>query len=449
VSEPGGVAQAGAIPASSVIAVFIGNGLEFYDFCSYGLFAVYIGNAFFPSADHSLSLLLSLATFGIGFVFRPIGALVLGTLGDRIGRKPAMLISFFLMGVGMLGIGLTPSYAQIGIAAPILAVGFRLVQGFALGGEVGPATAYMVEAAPRLRRGLYGSMQFVTQDMGSLLAALVGLVLSSLLSPQSLQAWGWRGAFLLGVIIVPFGLFMRNRLSETLDIPEAQAPTGAATERASAPRPPLRPYLPIIIYILILFSAGSVGSYVLDYMTTYSLNTLRLPATVAFGVVVVTSISAILSRPVSGLLSDRYGRKRIILSGFALTLLLVLPTFWAINRHPSVPVLYALMGLIAMVYALGIPPVIVALTEALPQRVRSGVVATTYAFAVSVFGGSTQFIITWLIRRSGDPMAPAWYWMGAIVLGLIAASLMPETAPVRLERGGATAAANPHPVTAL
>jgi MFS family permease len=415
--------------------VFIGNGLEFYDFCSYGLFAVYIGNSFFPSTDHSLSLLLSLATFGIGFVFRPIGAIVLGTLGDRVGRKPAMLISFFLMGVGMLGIGLTPSYARIGMAAPVLAVAFRLIQGFALGGEVGPATAYMVEAAPAGRRGLYGSMQFLTQDAGSLLAALVGLTLSNLLSLQDLQTWGWRMAFLLGVVIVPFGLFMRNRLSETLDAADEGAPAAAARAGALAYRSRLRPYLPIIICILILFSCGSIGSYVLDYMTTYSLNTLRLPANVAFGVVVVTSICAMLSRPVSGLLSDRFGRKRIIMSGYALTLLLALPTFWAINRYPSIAVVYSMMGFIAVMFGIGIPPVIVALTEALPKTIRSGIVATAYAFAISVFGGSTQFVVTWLIRRTGDPLAPAWYWMGAMVLGLVAASRMPETAPLRMQIG--------------
>jgi MFS transporter, MHS family, citrate/tricarballylate:H+ symporter len=449
VSEPSDLTRPAAIPLSSVIAVFIGNGLEFYDFCSYGLFAVYIGNAFFPSADHSLSLLLSLATFGIGFVFRPIGAIVLGTLGDRMGRKPAMLISFFLMGVGMLGIGLTPSYARIGIAAPVLAVTFRLIQGFALGGEVGPATAYMVEAAPVGRRGLYGSMQFLTQDVGSLLAALMGLTLSNLLNLPDLQAWGWRLAFLLGVLIVPFGLFMRNRLSETLDASEGQAlaphPTAGAPARGSR----VRPYLPIILCILILFSSGSVGSYVLDYMTTYSLNTLGLPANVAFGVVVVTSLCAILSRPVRGLLSDRYGRKRIIMLGYALTLLLVLPAFWAINRYPSIAVIYCMMGLIAVMFGIGIPPVIVALTEALPKSIRSGVVATSYAFAISVFGGSTQFVITWLIRHTADPLAPAWYWMGAMVLGLIAASLMPETAPMSRKLGRAAPPASPQTATAL
>src|SRR5579863_9405325 len=162
---------AGRIPVAHVAAVSIGNALEFYDFLTFSLFAIYIGDAFFPGKDPTEKLLSALATFWAGFLTRPIGAMVLGTLGDRIGRKPAMLISFMLMGAGMLGLAVTPSYARIGIAAPILAVLFRLIQGFALGGEVGPTTAYMVEAAPPNRRGLYGSMQYVTQDAANLLAA--------------------------------------------------------------------------------------------------------------------------------------------------------------------------------------------------------------------------------------------------------------------------------------
>jgi MFS transporter, MHS family, citrate/tricarballylate:H+ symporter len=424
-----------AIPASYVVAVFIGNGLEFYDFLSYALFAVYIGRAFFPSRDGALSLLLSLATFGIGFVTRPIGGIVLGTLGDRMGRKPAMLISFMLMGGGMLGLALTPSYARIGIAAPILAVLFRLIQGFALGGEVGPTTAYMVEAAPPDRRGLYGSMQYLTQDAANLLAALVGVTLSSALSPQHLQDWGWRIAFLLGVIIVPFGMLLRDRLPETLHAADDAALAPDATRGALGFSARIAPYLPIIAFGLVLLSSGTIGSYVLEYLTTYALNTLHLPAGISFGLVVATSICAIILDPISGALSDRYGRRRIIMIGYTLTLVSVFPAFWIVNRYPSAWILYSMMGLIAALFALGTPPVIVALTEALPKKIRAGVVATTYAFAISVFGGTTQFVISWLIQRTGNPLAPAWYWMGALLLGLAAASLMPETAPERSVAG--------------
>jgi MFS family permease len=170
-------------------------------------------------------------------------------------------------------------------------------------------------------------------------------------------------------------------------------------------------------------------------MTTYALNTLHLPATVAFGVSVVTATTMMVFNPLSGLLSDRHGRKRIILGGYAAMCLLVLPSFWIINRYPSALTVYCVMGVIAMLFGIAVPPIIIALTEALPKTVRSGVVATVYAFAISVFGGSTQFVITWLIRRTGDPLAPAWYWMGAIACALAAASLLPETAPVKMKSG--------------
>src|SRR6202047_593116 len=205
------------LPARHVLAVALGNAVEFYDFVSYAFFAAQIGRAFFPSDSPTSSLLASLATFGAGFLTRPLGALVLGRLGDRIGRKPAMLASFALIGIGVVGLPLIPPYSSIGILAPILAVGFRLVQGFALGGEVGPSTAFLMEAAPPLRRGLYISLQAMSADAAVMIAGLVGIGLASSLDAAALDSWGWRVALLAGAVIISFGLVLRRTLGETLE----------------------------------------------------------------------------------------------------------------------------------------------------------------------------------------------------------------------------------------
>src|SRR5580765_2979053 len=180
------------MPLRHVMAVFVGNGLEFYDFLTFSYFAVYISRTFYPSGSPSTALLATLATFGAGFLTRPVGAIVIGRMGDRRGRKPAMIFSFTLMGIAIVGLALTPSYARIGPIAPALVLMFRLVQGFALGGEVGPTTAFMAEAAPPNRRGLYLSMQYATQDLAVLMAGLVGTTLAAHLTELQLQHWGWR-----------------------------------------------------------------------------------------------------------------------------------------------------------------------------------------------------------------------------------------------------------------
>ena len=419
------------IPVRHVFAVVLGNGLEFYDFLCYAIFAVYIGKAYFPSHDASISLLLTLATFGIGFITRPIGGIVLGGLGDRIGRKPAMLLSFTVMGAGMLGMALTPTYAQIGLAAPLLVLCFRLVQGFALGGEVGPTTAYLIEAAPPQHRGFYGAMQYLSQDTAVLAASLVGLALSHLLSPAALESWGWRAAFLLGVVIVPFGILIRKSLPETLHAADDAALAPDATTGELSFHQKLKPYTALVVFGLLLLTCGTIGTYVTDYMTTFSLNTLHLTAQVAFGVTVVTSLCSIVCEPLSGSLSDRFGRRPLMILPGTVTLLLILPTFWIITHYPSALTLYVCMGLLSIPFTMATVPVIIALTESLPVRIRSGTVATVYAFAISIFGGSTQFVITWLIRLTGSAMAPAFYWTAAMAMGLFVMFLMPESAPVK------------------
>jgi MHS family citrate/tricarballylate:H+ symporter-like MFS transporter len=410
-----------------VVAVFVGNGLEFYDFLTFSYFSVYIAKTFYPNQTGAVGLLATLATFGIGFVTRPIGAIVIGGMGDRIGRKPAMVFSFTLMGVAIVGLALTPSYAAIGAAAPALVLVWRLIQGFALGGEVGPTTAYIAEAAPPKRRGLYLSMQYATQDTAILVAGLVGTTLAAHLTKQQLQDWGWRAAMLLGATAVPFGLLLRRMLPETLGHATAEAPAPAAPGASVG----LRPYLPIVVFGLMMLTAGTIGSYTTSYMTTYALDTLHLPATLAFSLLILNGSVSMCFEALSGWLSDRFGRKPVMIIPGALLVLSILPCFWVINHVRTVGALYGAEAVMVVLAALSSVPVIVTITETLPPHIRSGAVATIYAFAISIFGGSTQFVLKLLIEKTHNPLAPAYYWTGAAIVGLIAMSLVKESAPVR------------------
>ena len=420
-----------SVPLRHVAAVAVGNALGFYDFLTYVYFAVYIGKAFFPAHNATASLLLTYGASFIGFIARPFGAMVIGPMGDRIGRKAAMTLSFALMGVGVVGVALTPTYAAIGVAAPVLVIFFRVVQGFALGGEVGPTTAYLVEAAPPERRGFYASLQYATQDAGVLVAGLIGTVLAATLSADQLQGWGWRLAILIGAAIVPFGLWMRRALPETLHAADDAALAPDATAGSTHVQPGLRPYLPLIVFGLMMLGAGTIGSYTSSYMTTYALGTLHMQATVAFGVIIVNGLFSVLFEPISGLLSDRFGRKPVMLiPGFVL-LLSILPAFWAISHYRTTFSFYAAIAWLTTLGALSSTPVVTVLTESLPKRVRSGVVSTVYAFAISIFGGSTQFMLTWLLAATGNPIVPAYYWTAAVVVGLTAMALVTESAPVK------------------
>jgi len=427
------VAQEGQAPAriplKHVVAVFVGNGLEFYDFLTFSYFAVYISRTFYPHGSPSAALLATLATFGAGFLTRPIGAIVIGGMGDRIGRKPAMVFSFTLMGIAIVALALTPPFAAIGWAAPVIVLLCRLVQGFALGGEVGPTTAFMAEAAPPHRRGLYLSMQYATQDGAVLLAGLVGATLAAKLNALQLENWGWRAAMLLGASIVPFGIMVRRTLPETLDRTTRTDESAPSTEPRTLGR--ARPYLRIIVLGLMMLTAGTIGSYTLGYMTTYALDTLHLPATISFTLIIINGGFSMVFEALSGWLSDRFGRKPVMIIPGVLLILSILPCFWVIGHWKSTWALYGAEAVMATFAAVSSVPVIVTITETLPASIRSGAVATIYAFAISIFGGSTQFIIKLLIDRTGNPLAPAYYWTCAAVVGLIAMMLVHESAPAR------------------
>ncbi|MDB6159351.1 MAG: hypothetical protein JWO04_3057 [Gammaproteobacteria bacterium] len=405
----------------------VGNGLEYYDFVTYAFFAAQIGRTFFPSNVPGTSLLASLATFGVGFLTRPLGALVIGRFGDRAGRKPAMLLSFLLIGLGVVGLPLIPSYASIGVLAPVLAIAFRLLQGFALGGEVGPSTAFLMEAAPPLRRGLYISLQATSADFAVCIAGLVGVGLASVLDASALDAWGWRVALLLGAAIIPVGFVLRRTLDETL-----HTPTQAREEPASP-----RGYERIVALGLILLGAATTTNYLLEYMTTYASATLGMSAKIAFGATAVIGLSGLICDSLGGWLSDRWGRKPIMIIPWLFLAIAVFPSFWLLERLRTGAALYTACAVLGSLSTLSSATIIVAITESLPRRVRSAGIAITYALAISVFGGSTQFFVAWLIRATGNPLAPAWYMFCGVIIGLITLSQLPETAPVKTVSAGA------------
>ena len=399
----------------------MGNGLEFYDFVTYAFFATQIGHTFFPSRTPGLSLLSSLATFGVGFLTRPLGAIVIGRFGDRAGRKPAMMLSLCLIGVAVTGLSLTPSYASIGKLAPILVIVFRLLQGFALGGEVGPSTAFLFEAAPSARRGLYVSLQATSADAAALVAGVVGVVLASTLDAAQLDAWGWRVAQVLGIGIIPFALVLRRTLNETLTAPAA---VDQGDVSASG-------YARVVVLGLMMLSAATTNNYVLEYMTTYASNTLGMSAAVSFGATAAIGASGLVCDTLGGWLSDRVGRKPVMIIPWVLLIVIIYPSFWVLDHLRTRAALWTVSAVLNGIQTLSSATIIVAITESLPKRVRSGAVALIYALAISVFGGSTQFLVAWIIHVTGSPLAPAWYMLGAVTIGLIAMARIPETAPVR------------------
>jgi MFS family permease len=398
-------------------AVAVGNALEFYDFLTYAFFAVHIAHAFFPSATPGIGLLKSLATFGVGFLTRPLGGMVIGRLADRLGRKPAMMISFGLMGLSIVGLALTPSAAEIGGWAAVLAVLFRLLQGFALGGEVGPSTAFLVEAAPARWRALVVSLQSASQNAAILASSLVGLSLTRLLTPMELDQYGWRIAFLLGALVVPLGLWVRRSLPETLHMPAL----------GINPAPPLRVLLWLGSLLLITIT---IQTYVMNYLTTYAITSLHMNESLAFLGQIIGAVCALLVGPLVAALSDLGHRRRPWLVYPAIArLLTTLPIFWLMVHFHNAPAL--LIGSAVLAGLGASSPTAVVVIEALPQAIRAGAFGIMYALMISAFGGTTQFVLQGLIDWTHNPLAPAWYLTGALVLGLIAALFFPETAPAR------------------
>jgi MFS family permease len=338
-----------------------------------------------------------------------------------------MMLSIGLMAVGMVLLAATPSYAAIGIAAPILVVVARLIQGFALGGEVGPSTAYLLEAAPAGKRGQYGVWQIASQGAAMAFAGLFGVALSFALDDAAIQSWGWRIPFIIGVAIVPVGLIMRSRLQETVDADASTIHPSTGHVFSALLKNHLRP----LVIALMLITSGTIATYIGAYMTTYALSTLHMATGASMSATAVTGACLLVFSLIGGWLSDRVGRKPVyLLSKLALTAV-AYPAFVAINQHHTLVALLLMAGLMGALNALGAVALVV-ITECFPKSVRSAGLSTVYALAVTVFGGTTQFVVAWLIHATGNPLAPAWYLIASSAIGIVAILMIAETKDVVL-----------------
>jgi MFS transporter, MHS family, proline/betaine transporter len=396
----------------AVAAVSIGNAFEWFDFIIYGFFAVMIARLFFPTASETASLLLAFASFGVTFVMRPFGAVVLGHLADRHGRKAGMTLSISMMMAGTAITAFAPTYTFVGIFGPIMIVVARMIQGFSAGGEFGSATVFLAEQNPK-RRGLYASWQFAGQGLSTVLATGFGAALNGLLTAEQMRMWGWRIPFLFGLLIGPIGYYIRRQVDETLEFRSAQTTSAPLWETFSSGKTRLLVAIGTIVLV-------TVAAYTAVYMPTYAIRELGLPPVGGFLATMLAGAIQIVMIPLVGALSDKLGRLPIATVAIVAILLTAHPLFARLVAAPTIESLLlvqAILGVFVAAYAGAIPALI---SELFPIRVRTTAVSTSYSVAVAIFGGFAPFIIAWLIDVTGSHLAPSYYLMFAAAVSLLA-----------------------------
>ncbi|MEY2679984.1 MAG: hypothetical protein RL661_215 [Pseudomonadota bacterium] len=418
------------VTKNQIAAAVIGNALEWYDFIVYGYLTTIISRLFFPAQTEYASLLLAAATFGVGFFMRPLGGILLGLYADRKGRKAALQLIISLMTLAIAMIGFAPTFASVGIAAPLIIVLARLLQGFATGGEFASATAFLVEMAPPGQRGLYGSLQMMGQSLAALVGATVGLVITQMLSAEQIDLWGWRLPFLLGLLIGPVGLYIRRHLHEP------QLFSADIQSRKEKPPTVLsiwREHKRSILISLALVIPCTILFYViLIYMPTYAKTQLGIPLKEAFVAQVAGLVCLAGATPLFGALTDRVGRRPMLVAGNLLFVVLPYPLFAWLLADPGIARLTVMQVTLCCSASMVTGAISTALADQFPIAVRSTGLALSYNSAVMVFGGFAQFIVTWLIQVTGTPLAPAFYVIFGAMLGLLGAMGMMQDRDDRL-----------------
>jgi len=406
----------------AIVASAIGNCIELFDLTVFGFFAAIIGAQFFPNNDPLISTLSSFATFAIGFLMRPAGALLLAPIGDKLGRKKLLSITMILMGMASLGIAILPGYAIIGWLAPVLLILFRLIQGFAGGGEWGGAVSMMVEHAPANKRGFIGSFQQVGFGLGILVGTVCSFLLNTFLSHQQIISWGWRVPFFIGSAVAPLALYIRRNIAES--------PEFIAFERQD--KLPARPLTEVFKYhyrgILSVIGIGTVGTaagYIANqFMNNYASGTLGMPMGRVSLLIMAASILQMLLIPLWGWVSDKTGRLQVIGGAALLYLILIYPLFLLLSQHPSSFTLGLLVLSSAILVSASFGPLPALISEFFPAHIRTTAISVGYNFAAALFGGCAPLISTWLISHTGNLISPAYYALFCALISTVTAVVL-------------------------
>lgn len=399
-----------ASPIASVLRVTSGNFLEMYDFMIFGYYATYIAKTFFPANSEFASLMLALATFGSGFLMRPLGAILLGGYTDRHGRRRGLLLTLSLMACGTLSIACTPGYARIGVLAPLLVLAGRLLQGLSAGAELGGVSVYLSEIAPANRKGLYVSWQSASQQIAVIFAAVLGIILVSRLSSEDMTSWGWRVPLWIGCAVIPFLFWIRASLAETREFAARRHHPAMKEILASVAR-----NWRIVGIATMLTTLTTTTFYLITaYTPTYGATTLHLTRTNAFIVTLCVGICNFVFLPIMGRVSDHVGRRPLLWSCTLAALITAYPAMLWLVASPSFGRLLTVELWFSVIFGSYNGAMVVYLTEIMPADVRATGFSLAYSTATALFGGFTPFVCTYLIHATGNKAIPgAWLALAA------------------------------------
>ena len=408
----------------ATVACALGNALEMYDFTIYSFFAVVIAKNFFPAQSPVASLLMSLTAFGVGFLMRPVGAMVIGRLADRKGRKAALTLTILLMTLGTALIAFAPTYQQAGVYGTVMLVIGRLTQGFSAGGEIGTASVLLMESTTPRSRCASVSWQAASQGYAALVGAGIGLLLSSILSTPDLEDWGWRVPFLIGLLIGPVGLYIRRCMPETLEQPASRKPGPALA------KPDWRSVIDLRNTVLAtgLMASATIGMYLfIFYMPSYLITTLHYPQRSAMAIACVAAACLAVISPIAGRYADRHRlRKKLLVWTVALPVISAWPAFWLLSHTTDLYAAMLIVALLVLPGCVGSGAFFAMIMEGFAKPQRALGTSVSYSFGVTLFGGFSPLIATWLTSALNDPLAPAFYLLAGGAISLVCLKLFPE-----------------------